>query len=282
MMEKRFYSIILMVLLNIQLAHAAPKNILEITPDDSSGRLDTPATVLACCGGSGNGVYCTEQTDIHPFVFSVGSSSVRCPNAGVQIKPDLNFTKCIVRGNFCNFPAGPGIAPRQLGIYRSQIVQVTIDGVKENLEYGRQFEATGWYPNPAGEPSAWGFDGMGTYNFNRPNSYVEGSAVLADPIEACSEITNADAIAGNIALIRRGSCQFGTKILNAEHAGAIAVIVMNSVSNETPFTNLTMLAGDDGLSTTLPAAIIHKEDSDVVEGAINSGQQVSFIMGNVQ
>lgn len=281
MRAKGLCSFILTVLFSMQVAHAAPQNILEITPDSSAGNLDEPASVTACCDGAGDGAYCTEQTGMSTFVFSVGSSTVSCPNAGVLIKPGQNFTKCIVRGNFCKFSAGPGITPRQLGIYGARIVEVNIDGVKENLEYGRQAEATGWFPNPDGASSAWGFDGTGTYNFNLPNNYVEGSAVLAEPTEACTDITNPEEVAGKIALIRRGSCEFGTKVLNAEHAGAIAVIIMNSVP-AAPFTNFNMGAGADGLSTTLPAAIIHKEDGDAAENAINAGQYVSFIIGNVQ
>lgn len=47
------------------------------------------------------------------------------------------------------------------------------------------------------------------------------------PSEACDDnpITNADALAGKVALIARGSCSFTEKFINAQNAGAIGVIV---------------------------------------------------------
>ncbi|HET6528991.1 MAG TPA: M28 family peptidase [Actinoplanes sp.] len=42
------------------------------------------------------------------------------------------------------------------------------------------------------------------------------------------------AVAGNIALLQRGTCPFGTKVANAEAAGAIGAIVMNQGNTDTP------------------------------------------------
>jgi len=64
---------------------------------------------------------------------------------------------------------------------------------------------------------------------------LTGDAVLvtdegADPDEndACEPITNAGEIDGNVAVLRRGACEFGFKALAAQNAGAIAVIVVNN------------------------------------------------------
>ena len=46
--------------------------------------------------------------------------------------------------------------------------------------------------------------------------------------DACSPLTNAAAVAGKIALVDRGSCNFTVKVKNAQNAGAIAVIVANN------------------------------------------------------
>jgi len=69
---------------------------------------------------------------------------------------------------------------------------------------------------------------------------ITGSLVQAlDPadgagpttFDACSAITNAAAVAGNIALVDRGTCGFIVKVKNAQNAGAIAVVgVANFVS----------------------------------------------------
>jgi hypothetical protein len=55
---------------------------------------------------------------------------------------------------------------------------------------------------------------------------VTGDVVAAVPADGCTDITSA--VAGRIALIDRGTCEFGLKALNAQRAGAISVIVANN------------------------------------------------------
>ncbi|WP_325269875.1 M28 family metallopeptidase [Nocardioides sp.] len=50
---------------------------------------------------------------------------------------------------------------------------------------------------------------------------------LAVSTSGCEDADFAGFTAGNIALIRRGTCSFGEKVVNAQEAGASAVIVMN-------------------------------------------------------
>ncbi len=47
--------------------------------------------------------------------------------------------------------------------------------------------------------------------------------VEAEPADACTPLTNADAVKGAVALIVRGSCYFQVKAQAAIDAGAIAV-----------------------------------------------------------
>jgi subtilisin family serine protease len=56
---------------------------------------------------------------------------------------------------------------------------------------------------------------------------LSGSALST----ACSALT-AGSLTGKIALISRGACTFSTKIRNAEAAGAVATIVVNSVAGD--------------------------------------------------
>lgn len=77
---------------------------------------------------------------------------------------------------------------------------------------------------------------------------VYGKLVLVNdgstqPTLGCNTLVNADLLKGNIALIVRGTCGFTTKVLNAQNAGAIGVLVVNS-SGATP-TAMT------GTSTTI-------------------------------
>lgn len=62
---------------------------------------------------------------------------------------------------------------------------------------------------------------------------LSGTVVLAsssDPVpsQACSPLTNAAQVAGNIALIDRGVCSFAIKAANAQAAGATGVLLANN------------------------------------------------------
>lgn len=83
--------------------------------------------------------------------------------------------------------------------------------------------------------------------------------------DACQTITNAAAINGNIALIRRGSCNFTVKVKAAQDAGAIAVIMMNNVDG-TPIP----MGGTD-LTIFIPSVMISKSDGDIFEASLGSG-----------
>ncbi len=72
----------------------------------------------------------------------------------------------------------------------------------------------------------------------------------------CGTVYNAGELAGKIALIDRGTCAFTIKVLNAQNAGAIAVIMVNNVSGP-PIT----MGGTDN-SITIPAVMISLETGD--------------------
>jgi hypothetical protein len=85
------------------------------------------------------------------------------------------------------------------------------------------------------------------------------AADSGDPALGCSALTGFTP--GNIALIRRGGCEFGTKALIAENAGASAVVIIN---NEGGNGTISMGAGADGGSVTIPAAMIGNNDGDTI------------------
>jgi hypothetical protein len=64
--------------------------------------------------------------------------------------------------------------------------------------------------------------------------------------EACSPPLNKDALNGKIVVVRRGNCNFVTKVKAAQNAGAIAVIVVNNVEG-----SISMSGADGGI--TIPA-----------------------------
>ncbi len=75
---------------------------------------------------------------------------------------------------------------------------------------------------------------------------------VTSPLNGCSTITNN--LSGQIALIRRGTCTFTTKIRNAQAAGAIGVIISNNVLGD------PVAMAHDGTSPfpTIPAVMVSK------------------------
>src|SRR6185295_9457758 len=83
---------------------------------------------------------------------------------------------------------------------------------------------------------------------------------------------------GNIAVIDRGTCSFKTKTLNAQNAGATAVIIVNNVAGS-PAPGL----GDDAtISTplTIPTVSLTQSDGNLIEaqlgGTVNGTVQLDM------
>jgi aminopeptidase Y len=68
---------------------------------------------------------------------------------------------------------------------------------------------------------------MGLTPATKNKEPVHGDLVLVEN-EGCQSTDFPDAVSGNIAFIKRGTCPFGTKSENAGRAGAVAAIVYNS------------------------------------------------------
>ena len=93
----------------------------------------------------------------------------------------------------------------------------------------------------------------------------------ADPNDACDAITNGASLNGKIAILRRGECEFGFKVLAAENEGAIAVIVVNNVPGGT----MVMGAGAVGGSVTIPSVMVSQIDGELIIAELLSGNTVN-------
>ncbi len=95
-----------------------------------------------------------------------------------------------------------------------------------------------------------------------------------DVNDACDAITNAAAINGKIAFIRRGNCTFVSKVEAAQNAGAVAVIVWNNTGGA-PF-------GMGGASNTItiPSVMISLNDGNAILAEINAGNTVNGTLVN--
>jgi photosystem II stability/assembly factor-like uncharacterized protein len=85
---------------------------------------------------------------------------------------------------------------------------------------------------------------------------------------ACVAASNATALQGNIAVIRRGGCPFAQKVLNAQAAGARAVIMVNNIAG-----NFTMGGGDAGIQ--IPAVGISQDLGEQILSALSAGETMT-------
>ena len=91
--------------------------------------------------------------------------------------------------------------------------------------------------------------------------------------DACEDIINAPELAGKIALIDRGGCEFGIKVLKAQNAGAIGVIICN-FDNE--FIGL-LAPASQGANVHIPVVLISAEDGQIIRKYIGNGLKVSLV-----
>jgi len=89
----------------------------------------------------------------------------------------------------------------------------------------------------------------------------------------CLALTNGADILGKIAVVYRGTCQFGIKALNANVAGAIAVVIINNA----PGSPVGMAAGDVGDQVTIPVVMISLEAGALLRAEIEAGNLEAFI-----
>ena len=92
----------------------------------------------------------------------------------------------------------------------------------------------------------------------------------SSPTLGCNRLVNTLELNGKIALIRRGtppgspSCSFAAKVLNAQNAGAIAVIIMNNVPGP------PVAIGGTDATITIPSVMISQADGNLLEAALST------------
>lgn len=86
-----------------------------------------------------------------------------------------------------------------------------------------------------------------------------------DTSDACGPAVNAAALNGKIAVIRRGDCTFVAKVKAAQNAGAIAVIVVNNVTEGEDA--LVNMGGADS-TITIPAIFVRQTAGEAIIAAM--------------
>ena len=129
---------------------------------------------------------------------------------------------------------------------------------------------------PTGNPT-WGFP------INQGDAPVTGKAVLINDgtqfsSQGCNSAINVSSMTGNIALVDRGTCEFGTKALNAQQAGAIGVIICNvaGVNGGTGDELLNMGAGVEGGQVTIPVRAFRVSDCNRIKASLDAGIDVEI------
>ena len=129
-----------------------------------------------------------------------------------------------------------------------------------------------------GDPNGWGSPDMTIAE----NAIFGELAIARDGTEGdsmlCEAAINGDEIAGKIAVLWRRSCEFGLKALNAQNAGAIAVVIMNE-TGERAGPPVGMGGGEFGPEVTIPVVMLSTADGISLRPAILEGG-VNVFIGN--
>lgn len=176
--------------------------------------------------------------------------------------------------NNANFTLTTDGTNGNMNMFKWDVSQSSLFSITNPTELSQAY-ATG----AAGD--GWGFDE--TY------SSVNIEAELAPAYDnnpqfasnVCGDVANPEEIEGKIAMIYRGRCEFGTKSLNAQNAGAVAVIICNvpgagndsSSDGSDPISN-GMGAGDDGANVTIPVLALGYQDCNRIVATIEAGTPV--------
>ncbi len=103
-------------------------------------------------------------------------------------------------------------------------------------------------------------------------NYVLGKksdTTTGDIYDGCSPLSNATELQNNIAILKRGSCDFVVKVKNAQNAGAKAVVMMNNIAGA-PST----MGGTDA-TITIPSAMITQDLGNSFIALLEAGTTVS-------
>lgn len=127
-----------------------------------------------------------------------------------------------------------------------------------------------------GGQGGWGADMSIAANNVTGDVVIVSDGSAADSL-GCNALSggNGAAVSGNIAMVYRGSCEFGTKSLNAQTAGAIAVIIVNNVAGAP----VPMGGGVDGGSVNIPVVMISQTDGADIRQEIDNGNTVNVFIG---
>ncbi|XP_066500275.1 ER degradation-enhancing alpha-mannosidase-like protein 3 isoform X2 [Hoplias malabaricus] len=124
-------------------------------------------------------------------------------------------------------------------------------------------------------PAQFGMD------LSKSNLGVRGSVTVAEPYSGCSMLSNAEFVAGRIALLQRGQCMFAEKARNIQKAGAIGGIVIDDNEGSSSDTAPLFQMAGDGRSTddvTLPLLFLFHKEGNILLEALKEHREVEVLL----
>ncbi|GAA5099109.1 T9SS-dependent M36 family metallopeptidase [Chryseobacterium ginsengisoli] len=104
---------------------------------------------------------------------------------------------------------------------------------------------------------------------------VTGDIAVSTPADACTQPT-AGSLTGKIAIVTSTTCEYSLKVLNAQNAGAVGVIVYRP-STDTP---VTMGAGTYGSQVTIPSINMGKTEGEFLVAQVTGGNPINATLIN--
>jgi hypothetical protein len=143
-----------------------------------------------------------------------------------------------------------------------------------SLTYDNQFFGNTW-----GSPDLT----LSINSVTAPLEFVDDGDIGTNPTyghpnseDACTPFGIAgQPLAGKIAVLYRGDCQFGWKARHAQNAGAVAVVIINHSGAP-----VGMNGGDSGLVVTIPVIMVSTLTGQFLEAAIHAGTITQAFIGN--
>ena len=119
----------------------------------------------------------------------------------------------------------------------------------------------------------WGAD-MDTIAITAEAAFAYDASATEDSL-ACGDIVNTADVAGKIAVLYRGECDFSEKAQNVQDAGAVACVIINNI----PGAPVAMGGGANSTGVTIPVAMISNVDGALLRDDILAGT-VEIFLGN--
>ena len=116
----------------------------------------------------------------------------------------------------------------------------------------------------------------GVSDLDIPGNSVTADIMLVGPDTlACTALTPGS-LTGKIAMLYRGTCEFGAKALAAQTAGAIAVIIVNNAPGEP----IPIGGGVSGMSVTVPTIMVSQQTGAILSQQIYANETINAFIGN--